>query len=238
MTLFSYSDGETACEGFVAFPAGTGPHPAVLVAHNWAGQTELDSDIARRLAALGYVGIAIDVYGKGRRGDLQGDNSGLMGPWMADRAALRQRLLAAVAAVAAHPAVDAGNIAIIGYCFGGLCALDVARSATPDVKAAVSFHGVYAPTGLEARPITAKVLVLHGWDDPMAPPEATVALAHELTAAGADWQIHAYGQTMHAFTNKGANNPAGGVLYNAAADRRSWQAMTSFLTEVFVRDAA
>lgn len=237
MALFSYRDGDAECEGFVASPDSTGRHPAVLIAHNWAGQTALDSDVARRLAGLGYVGIAIDVYGKGVRGDLQGDNSGLMGPWMADRAALRRRLLAAVTAAVAHPGVDPDRIAIIGYCFGGLCALDVARSGSPQIKAAISFHGVYTPNGLALQPINAKVLVLHGWDDPLAPPDATVALAHELNTAGADWQIHAYGQTMHAFTNQGANNPAGGVLYNAVADRRSWQAMTGFLAEVFTKDS-
>ena len=234
MTAFSYFDGATECEGFLALPDGPGPHPAVLVAHNWAGQSQADNDVARRLAALGYVGVAIDVYGKGNRGDLQGDNSALMNPWMADRAALRDRLLAAVAAAAGHPMIDENNIAFIGYCFGGLCALDVARSASPDVKAVASFHGVYAPPAIGPQaPIAAKVLVLHGWDDPLTPPAATVALAEELSAAGADWQIHAYGGTMHAFTNVGANNPAGGVQYNAAADRRSWQALTNFLAEVF-----
>lgn len=233
MTAFIYTDGDTICEGYVAMPAGAGPHPAVLIAHNWAGQTDADNGVADRLARLGYIGIAIDVYGQGVRGEPMGDNSGLMGPWMADRAGLQRRLLAAVEAAAAHPAVDSGRIAIIGYCFGGLCALDVVRSTTPLIKAAVSFHGVYAPTGLSAQPITAKVLVLHGWDDPMTPPDATVALAKELSAAGADWQIHAYGGTMHAFTAPGANNPAGGVMYSADADRRSWQAMTNFLGEVF-----
>lgn len=239
MTSFAYRDGPTECEGYVALPAGPGPHPAVLIAHNWAGQTAADNAIADRLAGLGYAGIAIDVYGQGARGDLQGDNSALMGPWLADRAALRTRLLAAVTAAAAHPEIDAGRIAIIGYCFGGLCALDVARSADPRVRAAVSFHGIYPPTGLDpAGSITAKVLVLHGWNDPMAPPEATVALAHELDAAGADWQIHAYGQTMHAFTFADADNPAGGVQYNPAADRRSWASMTAFLVETLGEDAA
>ena len=234
MTIFSYFDGQTECEGFVALPAGPGPHPAVLIAHNWAGQTDADNAIAHKLAALGYIGIAIDVYGKGQRGDLQGDNSALMNPWMADRAALRQRLLAAVAAAVAHPMVDDTRIAIIGYCFGGLCALDVARSATPDVRGVVSFHGVYSPPGLgDQRPIAAKVLVLHGWDDPLTPPDATVALAYELNAASADWQIHAYGQTMHAFTFEDANNPAGGIQYNEASARRSWRSMVDFLAELF-----
>lgn len=233
MTSFAYRDGHTECEGYVALPAGPGPHPAVLIAHNWAGQTEADNDIARRLAGLGYAGFAIDVYGKGKRGELQGDNSHLMNPWMEDRAGLQKRLLAAVAAVAANPMVDAERIAIIGYCFGGLCALDVARSGVPEIKAAVSFHGVYTPNGLPAQPINAKVLVLDGWRDPLCPPDAKTALMTELDAAGADWQFLAYGGTYHAFTNKGAANAAGGVEYNAAADRRSWAAMSAFLAEVF-----
>ncbi len=234
MTAFTYQDGDTICEGSIAVPAAAGRHPAVLVAHNWSGQGAPDSAVAERLAALGYVGIAIDVYGRGVRGDPMGDNGALMGPWMADRAALRQRLLAAVTAAAADPRVDADRIAVIGYCFGGLCALDLARAADPRVKAAVSFHGVYAPPAIgDQPPITAKVLVLDGWLDPMTPPAAKTALCAELEAAGADWQFLAYGGTYHAFTAPQANNPAGGIQYNAAADRRSWTAMTGLLSEVF-----
>ena len=239
MPTFNYFDDATECAGYIALPAGDGPHPAVLVAHNWAGQSDADNAIAERLAALGYVAIALDVYGKGVRGGPTDDNSGLMGPWMQDRAALRVRLQAAVNAAAAHPAVDADSIAVIGYCFGGLCALDLARSATPLIKGAVSFHGSYSPPAIgEQPPITAKVLVLHGWVDPITPPEATVALAHELEAAGADWQLHAYGRTHHAFTFPGANNPAGGMAYNADSDRRSWQSMRDFLAEVFAKASA
>lgn len=232
MTMFSYFDETEELEGFLALPQGPGPHPCVLIAHNWAGQSEADNGVARWLAALGYAGFAIDVYGKGTRGDPMGDNGHLMNSWLADRAGLQARLLAAVDAAAANPAIDSARVAIIGYCFGGLCALDVARSGDARVKAAVSFHGVYAPTGLADQPaITAKVLVLHGWDDPMTPPAATVALGHELNAAGADWQIHAYGHTMHAFTAPQANNPAGGIQYSADADRRSWAAMIGLLAE-------
>lgn len=232
MTLFSYFDETDELEGFLALPEGNGPHPCVLIAHNWAGQSEADNGVARKLAAMGYAGFAIDVYGKGTRGDPMGDNGHLMNPWMADRAGLQRRLLAAVDAAAANPAIDASRIAIIGYCFGGLCALDVARSGDTRVKGAVSFHGVYAPNGLEDRQIGARILVLHGWDDPLCPPDATVALGHELNAKGADWQIHAYGHTMHAFTAPGANNPAGGIQYSETADRRSWQALSNFLAEI------
>ena len=232
MTSFSYFDGDTQCEGYIALPAGGGPHAAVLIAHNWAGQTQADNDAADRLAAAGYVGIAIDVYGKGVRGELMGDNSALMNPWMADRAALLRRLQAAITAAAAHPMVDADRMAFMGYCFGGLCALDVARGGDDRIKAAISFHGVYAPPNIGAQgAISASVLVLHGWEDPMCPPAATVALAQELTAAGADWQIHAYGHAYHAFTAKGAANKAGGVHYDEKADRRSWQALLNQLAE-------
>lgn len=233
MTTFSYSDGDQICEGRIALPAGDGPFPAVLVAHNWVGQGPFDIGAAERLAAQGYVGIAIDIYGKGNRGDPAGDNSALMAPWMADRAALRQRILAALTAAAAHPAVD-GRMVVMGYCFGGLCALDAARSADPRVLGAVSFHGNYTPPALgEQAPITAKVLVLHGWIDPICPPDATVALANELEAAGADWQIHSYGQTGHAFTAPGLNHRAAGMFHQADADRRSWQALSNFLAEIF-----
>jgi len=222
MTLFAYDDAGAACEGYIALPDAEGPRPAVLVAPNWVGQGPFDNAVADRLAALGYVGIAIDVYGKGVRGDPAGDNSALMAPWGGNRAALRQRLLAAVDAAAAHPAVDGGNIAVIGYCFGGLCALDLARTADPRIKAAVSFHGVYGKPDLGPQlAITAKVLVLHGWEDPFTPPEAHHGLAKELTEAGADWQIHAYGHTHHSFTNPHAANPAGEQNYSKSSDARS-----------------
>ncbi|KAB7648519.1 dienelactone hydrolase family protein [Polymorphobacter fuscus] len=234
MPALHYTDGDALCEGHVALPSGTGPHPAVVIFHNWAGQGPHEVAAAERLAAQGYAAIAADIYGAGVRGEVFGDNSALMDPWMVDRAGLRTRILAAVAAAAAHPAVDPDRIAVMGYCFGGLCALDAARSADPRVRGAVSFHGSYSPPTIGAQaPITAKVLVLHGWTDPVCPPDATVALAHELEAAGADWQIHAYGQTGHAFTAPGLNNRAAGMFYHPDADRRSWRAMTDFLDEVF-----
>ncbi len=232
MTIFSYFDDTDELEAYLALPAGAGPHPCVLIAPNWVGQTPWDNKVADKLAALGYAAMAIDVYGKGRRGDPAGDNSHLMGPWVQDRAALRRRLLAAVDAAANHSAIDAGRMAIIGYCFGGLCALDVARSGDPRIKAAVSFHGIYTPPNIgEQGPITAKVMALHGWEDPYTPPQDHHALAAELTAAGADWQIHAYGHTFHSFTNEHANSP-GASMYSPDADRRSWTAMTGLLAEV------
>lgn len=230
---FEYKDGGTVCEAYIAHEPGQ-KRPCVLVSHAWAGIADHERARADQLAGLGYVGFALDVYGKGMRGDPMADNSALMGPWLNDRAKLRQRLIAAVHAAKAHPSVDPNRIAVIGYCFGGLCALDVARSGTNEVRGVVSLHGIFMPPNLGAQaPIKAKVLVLHGWDDPMATPDAVLGLAKEMTAAKADWQLHAYGNAMHAFTLEGANAPERGIKYDKAADRRSWAATSDFLKEVF-----
>ena len=229
-----YRDGDLVCEGYVACDESKRTQrPCVLVSHTWAGQGENERQIARDIAQLGYVALAVDLYGKGARGGTQEENEKLMQPFMADRALLRRRLIAAVDAAKAHPLVDPESIGIVGYCFGGLCALDLARSGTPGVRAAVSVHGIFYPPNLgEQERIAAKILVLHGYDDPLAPPNHVLSLAQELTDAQADWQLHAYGHTMHAFTNPAANQPASGMMYNPAAARRSWIAMKNFLEEV------
>ena len=230
-----YHDGDLACQAYVAHGPGQTKRPCVVVGHAWDGQNQMVRARAEALAGAGYVGFALDVYGKGVRGEEAADNTHLMMPFLQDRALLRRRLEAAVAAAKSHPLVDPDQIVVIGYCFGGLCALDLARSPTARVKGVVSFHGVYAPPDLGAQtPITAKVLVLHGWDDPLTPPHDLVALAKELSDAGADWQIHAYGHAKHAFTIPGAAQPDRGILYNSDADRRSWLSLHAFLAELFL----
>lgn len=227
-----YQDGDLTCEAYVAFQDGAKAKPAVLVSHAWGGQSDFERSKAEKLAEMGYVGIAIDMYGKGRRGNTMEENSKLMTPFMDDRAMLRKRILAALSFAQSLDMVDGNKIGAIGFCFGGLCVLDLARSAAPGVKGVVSFHGLFhAPKLGEQKPITSKVLVLHGYDDPMATPDQMVELAKEMTAASADWQIHAYGKTVHAFSNPEANMPEMGILYNEAADKRSFQAMQNFLAE-------
>lgn len=228
-----YDADGTLSEAYVAYPPGVGRRPCVLVAHDWSGQNESIRAVTERVAGLGYTAVALDAYGKGVRGSETGDNTALLLPLLADRALLRRRLLAAHAAARRHPAVDGERFAAIGYCFGGLCVLDLARAGAPDLLSVVSFHGIFQPPGLGPQPpITAKVLLLHGWDDPMAPPNDVIAVARELTDAGADWQLHAYGHAQHAFTFEGAYMPERGIAYDAAADRRSWAAMRAFLDEV------
>ncbi len=226
-----YRAGSIDCEAYVARPAGPGPHPVVMVAPTVRGPTRLEHDRADALARDGYVAVVTDHYGADKR-DLGEAAFAEMNALLADRARLRTRLLDTLAFARGLDGVDPGRAAMIGYCFGGLCALDLARTGTSDLRGAVSIHGIFAPPGLGAQPrIATKMLVLHGWDDPLAPPEDVQALAGELTAAGADWQIHAYGHAVHGFTNPDADTP-GRVQYHAVAHRRADAATTQFLAEV------
>lgn len=228
-----YSHDGTLLEGMLAWDdVLPGPLPAVVVCHAWRGRGPFECKRAEALAGLGYAGFAADVYGKGVLGSGPEENARLMQPLLDDRGMLQGRLSAALEAVFGLPQVDAARVAVMGYCFGGLCALDVARMGAK-VRGAISMHGLFhPPPNQPTSKIAAKVLALHGWDDPMVPPEQVVALARELTGAGADWQLHAYGHTMHAFTNPEANDPTAGTVYEPTADRRSWQAVENFLAEI------
>ncbi|MBF6647770.1 dienelactone hydrolase family protein [Methylobacter sp. BlB1] len=230
-----YMDGDVQLEAFFAFDDSvSGRRPAVLINHTWVGRDEFVAEKARKLAGLGYVGFAVDMYGKGILGSGPEENARLMQPLMDDRAMLQKRMQAALYAVKLLPWVDDAKIAAIGFCFGGLCVLDLARTGA-DINGVVSFHGLLsAPGNTQGNAIKAKVLALHGHDDPLAPPEQVLAFEQEMTVAGADWQLHAYGHTMHAFTNPVANNPDYGMVYQPVADRRSWQAMQNFLAELFL----
>lgn len=232
--LIEYSDGDVKLEGMLAWDDSVpGPRPGVLVSHAWAGRSDFEDDKANSLAGLGYAAFALDLYGKGVRGSSPEENSALMQPFLDDRGMLQKRLLVSLDTLRDQSEVDASKVAAIGFCFGGLCVLDLARTGE-DLAGVVSFHGLLAaPGNTEGNTIKAKVLALHGWDDPMATPDTVVALSKELTAMNADWQVHAYGNTLHAFTNPEANDRAMGTVYNAEADRRSWTAMQNFLAELF-----
>jgi len=229
-----YLDGDVLLEAYFAFDdAITERRPAVLISHAWGGRDDFVAEKANKLAELGYVGFALDMYGKGVLGNSPEQNSKLMQPFMADRGLLQKRIKAALYAVRLLPWVDDSKIAAMGFCFGGLCVLDLARAGA-DLKGVVSFHGLLgAPDNLVTNSIKAKVLALHGHDDPMGSVEQVLAFEQEMTKASADWQLHTYGHTMHAFTNPKANDPAFGTVYQANADKRSWLAMKNFLAEVF-----
>jgi dienelactone hydrolase len=229
-----YKDEEVVLEAFFAFDdAFTGRRPAVLISHAWGGRDDFVADKARKIAGLGYVGFALDMYGKGVLGSGAEENAKLMQPFMADRAKLQQRMKVALDTVKQLPWVDDSKIAAMGFCFGGLCVLDLARTGV-DIKGVVSFHGLLgAPGNTKGNKIKAKILALHGRDDPMVPPDLVLAFQEEMTQAGADWQFVSFGNTVHAFTNPVANDPGFGTVYQADADRRSWQAMKNFFAEIF-----
>jgi dienelactone hydrolase len=227
-------DGDVVLDAFFAFDDElTERRPTVLISHMWDGRSEFVAEKAKKLAELGYVGFALDMYGKGILGENAEQNMALMQPFISNRAMLQQRIKAALSAVKLLPWVDDGKIAAIGFCFGGLCVLDLARTGA-DIKGVVSFHGLLdIAKDTQTQPIKAKMLVLHGHDDPMVSPQQLSDFQDEMSQAGADWQVHSYGHTVHAFTNPLANNPDSGAFYQADADRRSWQAMQNFLVEVF-----
>lgn len=232
--LIEYHHNDNTLEGLLAYDdSRTGPRPGVLVSHAWGGRGDFECNKARALAELGYAGFALDLYGKGVLGSNPEENTKLMTPFLEDRTLLQARLTLALETMQSREEVDNRKCAAIGFCFGGLCVLDLARIGT-DIRGVISFHGLFTPPGnTVGTKIKARVLALHGNEDPMVPVDAVTALENELTAADADWQIHVYGNTRHAFTNPEANMPDMGLLYNADADRRSWQTMKNFLEELF-----
>ena len=221
-------------EGFLAYDDAINvAKPGVIIVPAWAGRSNFECDKARKLATKGYVGFACDLYGKGILGKSVEENSALMKPFLDDRAMLQSCLVKILETLQTQTEVDESNIAAMGFCFGGLCALDLARIGA-DLKGVVSFHGLFgAPGNTEGNKIKTKVLALHGHEDPMVPVEAVSDLQNELVAAGADWQIYVYGDTMHAFTNPVANDPSFGTVYSEKADKRSWQTLLNFLEEIF-----
>ncbi|MEQ7873818.1 dienelactone hydrolase family protein [Sphingomonas sp. ASV193] len=224
-------DGEELSSPFLA--AREGSAPAVLIFPTVMGVSDLEIGFAKKLNALGYHAMVGDLFGTATRGQARDAMFEHLGRLKGDRAALRRRVVALLDAMRGEAGVDAGRVAVIGYCFGGLCALDLARSGA-EVRGVASFHGLFDPPGLDPQPIRAKVAAYHGWDDPMVPPEAVVALGKELTEARADWQIHAYGHTGHGFTNPNAKAIGiDGVFYQEAAARRSWAALEDYLGELF-----
>ncbi len=231
---YIYHDGKQELHGFIAYDDEIkSSRPAVIVVHDWSGRNEFACQKANLLAKMGYVGFALDMYGHGRLGATIEEKEALMNPLGSNRSLLRDRINAAFNALISRPEVDKNRVAVIGFCFGGLCALDLARSGA-DIKGAVSFHGLLGkPDNLETKKIKAKVLALHGYDDPMVNPDAVNSFCQEMTEAGVDWQMHMYGHVQHGFTNPQAHDTNLGIMYNQIAEHRSWQAMTNFLQEIF-----
>ena len=230
-----YQAGDTACEGYVAFDdAASAPRPGVLVVHDWMGLSDHTRDVCKELAKLGYVAFAADIYGKGVRPADRTAAAAEAGKYKADRSLLRQRAAAGLAQLESSPTVDTGKLAVIGYCFGGTTALELARSGA-DLVGVVTFHGgLDSPNPADGKNIKAHLLILHGADDPFVKKEDIEAFQKELRDAGVDWEMVSYGDAVHAFTEPWVGtDKSKGAAYNEKAARRSWQAMEDFFAEIF-----
>jgi dienelactone hydrolase len=220
--------------GYLACDESSELRPGVLVFHEGLGLGDFAMERARRLADLGYVALAADMFGERRQARNLQDVATLVGGLRAAPETLRARGRAALDTLAALPQVDAQRLVAIGFCFGGSVVLELARAGA-DLRAVVSFHGVLA-TKLPAvtGAVKASVLVLTGADDPLAPPDQVADFENEMRAAAVrDWQVISYGNTMHGFTNPAADGTMlRTALYNAQADRRSWASMQSLFAEV------
>ena len=232
-----YKHGDTVCQGYLSYDDTVkGKRPAILIVHDWMGVSDYQKMRAEQLAALGYVALAADVYGKGVRPANRDEASAQAGKFYKDRALLRARVRAGLDYLAGQPQADATRLAAIGYCFGGAGALELARSGAP-LRAAVTFHGsLSAADTSDAKNIKAKVLVLHGADDPFVKQDEVQAFMNEMRSGHVDWQLVQYSGAVHSFTDKRAGDDnSKGAAYNEAADRRSWRAMRDFLEETLAR---
>ena len=230
-----YKQGDTVLEGLAVWDDSiTGKRPGVLVVHQWKGLGPYEKKRAEMLAKLGYLAFAVDIYGKGVRADNPQDAAKLAGKYKGDRALLRARVNAGFDELKKQELADPKRLAAIGYCFGGTTALELARGGA-DVAGIVSFHGgLSTPTPGDAKKIQARVLALHGADDPFVPPAEVAAFEEEMRKGGVDWQLTAYGGSVHSFTDSGAGSDnSKGSAYNEKADRRSWEAMKVFFGEIF-----
>jgi dienelactone hydrolase len=229
-----YTANGASMEGYVAYDAAKkAPVPGILIVHDWMGLGKFSTDKADELAKQGYVAFAVDIYGKGVRAKTTEEAGKLAMKFKDDRNLLRARVKAAFDKLTAMPEVDAKRIVVMGYCFGGTTALELARSGAP-VVGTVSFHGgLGTPTPQDAKKINGRVLVMHGADDPFVPPAEVEAFKDEMNKANVKMEFVPYSGAVHSFTNPAAGNDnSKGAAYNADADRQSWAAFQKFLGEV------
>ncbi len=229
-SLITYQDHNTTLEGF-SVHSGEEMRPLVILCHAWNGRDEFICDKAREIAEWGYASFALDMYGKGILGKTKEENALLKKPFMEDRSLLQKRVVKGFEVASRLSYVDAKRVAVLGFGFGGVCALDLARSGV-DLKGAISIYGHFdSPPALLLKPIRAKILILHGYNDPVASQQTLEGFEKEMDQGQVDWQAHVYGGTMHAFAAPGANDPQAGVLYNPLAAKRAWVSIRNFLAE-------
>jgi len=233
--LIEYQHGDATLQGYLAYDAANNEkRPGILIIHEWWGHNEYAQMRARQLAELGYIAFALDMYGKGVLATEAQKASELAGGFYQDRQLMRERAAAGLEVLTNQKFTDSNRLAVIGFCFGGTTALELARGGA-DVNGIVSFHGgLNTPDPEDARRIKAAILVLHGADDPYVKAEEVQSFQAEMRNADVDWQMIYYADAVHSFTNPAAgNNKASGAAYNERAARRAWSAMRVFFKEIF-----
>ncbi len=233
----AYRDGDAPLTGFLTWDeTRSSARPGILVVHGGAGPDDHARERARHLAGLGFVTFACDMYGDGVAGDRERVMARIM-ELSRDPVRLCQRAQAGLDVLASHPQVD-GRLAAVGYCFGGMTVLELARSGI-GLAGVVSIHGsLKTSRPAQASAIKTKVLVCHGALDPHVPMVQVNAFIGEMNGAGVDWQLIVYGGAMHGFTHRNAAAyTVPGVAYDAFADARSSAAMQNFLDEIFGAEA-
>lgn len=215
----------------------SGPQATVIIIHAFDGVTEFITDYAEQVVDAGYAAFCVDMFGEGKIfTELEGCMGAIM-PMLKDRALLQGRLLAGFEACKKQQEVDESKIVAMGFCFGGMCSLDLARAGM-DVKAVASLHGVLMPPeNVELGEFKAKALILHGYDDPQVKPDQLQVIADEFNAKNVDWQFVFFGHTKHAYTEPNAadiGEPEFGRVYNPDSARRAWQYCKDLFAEVLI----
>lgn len=233
-----YQDGDLTLEGFMAVDTSikSNAKPVVLVVHQWMGLTDYEKSRCQQLAELGYVAFAVDIYGKGVRPASVREAGMLAGKYKNDRELYRKRLNLGLKKAVTMEGADKDRVVVIGYCFGGTGAIELARSGA-DIDGVISFHGgLDSPKPEDGKNIKSKILICHGADDPFVPKAEIEAMVTEFNAAKVDWQMISYSGAVHSFTQKMAGNDnSKGAAYNELADKRSWIAAKDFFTEIFAK---
>lgn len=233
-----YSADGVTLKGYIAYDdKNTGKRPGILVVHEWWGHNEHARKRAEMLAGLGYVALAVDMYGDGKKADHPDDAGKFAGEVMSNLPAMKARFTAALDLLKKQESVDTTRIGAIGFCFGGGVVLGMAREGI-DLKGVVTFHGSLATqTPAGKGEVKAKILVCNGADDKFTSAEAIKGFKEEMRAAGADFTFINYPGAVHSFTNPAAtalgkkfNMP---LAYNEKADKKSWQDMRKFFEKVF-----
>ena len=230
--VVEYYHGKVKLIGFLAYPEEGKNLSGILIAHDWSGLNELYQQRAIELAQAGYVAFSVDMYGLGQIGQTNAEKAALMTPIANDRVLLRERMGCGLDILKKAPCVNPEKLGAIGFCFGGLCVLDLARMGA-DIKGVVSFHGLLkSAPNCPTKEIKARMLVLHGYDDPMVSPQDVIAFCEEMKTHHADFQVNMYSNTVHAFTNPMAHDESLGTVYQPATAQKSFQTMHAFLKDI------